>query len=158
MSEHKQLIESFYEAFSKKDYVTMRECYHPEANFLDPGFDLKSGKEAGAMWHMLCERGKDMKITWSVTEDNGKVRAHWEPTYTFSQNGRFVHNIIDAEFEFRDGKIYRHTDTFDFWRWSKQSLGLPGYLLGWSSFLKNKVRTMAMGNLKVFIEKHPEYQ
>ncbi len=99
-----------------------------------------------------------MQLEHSVSIANGKVTAHWEPVYSFSQTGRHVHNIIDAEFEFKDGKIIRHIDTFDFWRWSKQALGAPGLLLGWSSFLRNKVSTMAAKSLTAFIDKHPEYQ
>jgi len=157
MSSNKALIESFYAAFKKKDYKTMAECYHADAYFRDEAFELK-GKQVGAMWHMLCERGADMVLTYSVTEQNGIVTAHWEPKYSFSQTGRFVHNIIDAEFEFKEGKIIRHIDHFDFWRWSRQSLGMPGLLLGWSSFLKKKVSTMANKALAGFIKKHSEYE
>ncbi len=156
MSSHKALIEKFYTAFQNKDFKTMADCYHPDAYFRDEAFELK-GKHIGAMWHMLCERGADLAITYSVTESDGVISAHWEPKYTFSQSGRFVHNIIDAEFEFKDGKIMKHIDHFDFWRWSRQSLGAPGLLLGWSSFLKNKVSTMASKTLKSFIKKHSEY-
>ena len=38
-----------------------------------------------------------------------------------------------------DGKIIKHTDIFDLWEWSKQALGVSGYLLGWSGFMKNKI-------------------
>ena len=157
MSENKALIESFYAAFKNKDYKTMAECYHVDAYFRDEAFELK-GKQIGAMWHMLCERGADMVLTYSVSEQNSIVTAHWEPKYSFSQTGRFVHNIIDAEFEFKDGKIIRHIDNFDFWRWSRQSLGMPALLLGWSSFLRKKVSTMANKALSGFIKKHSEYQ
>jgi hypothetical protein len=152
----KTLIETFYSAFQKKDFKTMAACYHPDAYFRDEAFELQ-GKEIGAMWHMLCERGADMEMTFSVSDKQGKVSAHWEPTYTFSQTGRFVHNIIDAEFEFKDGKIIKHIDQFNFWRWSRQSLGLPGIALGWSSLLRKKVGAMAGSSLKKFIKKHPEY-
>ncbi|MFM7850832.1 MAG: hypothetical protein ACKO96_02715, partial [Flammeovirgaceae bacterium] len=57
----------------------------------------------------------------------------------------------------KDGLIYRHTDTFDFWRWSRMALGTPGKLLGWSTFLQNKVKATAMGSLKKFIETRKEY-
>lgn len=153
MSANKELIETFYKAFQNKDYQTMAECYHPDAYFRDEAFEL-NGNQPGAMWHMLCERGKDMTMEFSVSEKDGKVSAHWEPKYSFSQTGRFVHNIIDAEFEFKDGKIIKHIDRFNFWSWSRQALGLPGLLLGWTPLLRNKVSTMAMGNLKVFMEKH----
>lgn len=156
-SKEKALVETLYQAFQQKDFATMAACYHSEAEFQDEAFTLK-GKEIGAMWHMLIERGTDLELTFSVKEHMGQVSAHWEPTYHFSQTGRHVHNIIDAEFDFRDGKIYRHRDSFNFWRWSWQALGLPGMLLGWSPFLRKKVSTMAMGNLAKFIEKHSEYQ
>lgn len=157
MSDHQTLVESFYKAFQMKDYKLMAECYHPDVYFRDEAFELR-GKEVGAMWHMLCERGKDMQMTFSVNEKQEKVTAHWEPTYSFSQTGRFVHNIVDAEFEFKDGKIIKHIDRFNFWRWSRQALGLPGYILGWTPMLRKKVNTMAGDNLRKFIEKHPEYK
>jgi ketosteroid isomerase-like protein len=156
-SEKTALITTLYSAFQNKDYATMADCYHPQAEFKDEAFTLQ-GKEVAAMWHMLIERGTGLSLTFSVTEKQGLVTAHWEPSYHFSQTGRYVHNIIDASFEFKDGKIYRHTDEFNFWRWSRQALGLPGLILGWTPLLKNKVSQMAMTNLKKFIEKHPEYQ
>lgn len=153
MSIEKELIETFYRAFQKRDYQTMAECYHPDATFRDEAFQLK-GSEIGAMWHMLCERGTDMEMTFTVKEESGKVKAHWEPRYTFSQSGRKVHNIIDAEFEFKDGKIIKHVDHFNFWRWSRQALGVPGLLLGWSNLLQNKVSSMAGKSLQSFIRKN----
>ena len=134
----------------------MAACYHTDAYFRDEAFELK-GKQIAAMWHMLCERGADLELTYSVSDNNGVVSAHWEPRYTFSQTGRLVHNIVDAEFEFKDEKIIRHIDHFDFWRWSRQSLGTPGLLLGWTSFLKNKAGKMANKSLTSFIKKHAEY-
>jgi len=152
MSLHTTLVESFYSAFQKKDYKKMSECYHPDAYFRDEAFEL-TGSDIGAMWHMLCERGKDLEMTFSVKEDQGRVTAHWEPTYTFSQSGRFVHNIIDAQFEFKDDKIIKHVDKFNFWRWSRQSLGPVGLVLGWTPMLRKKVGAMANENLTKFIKK-----
>jgi hypothetical protein len=64
-----------------------------------------------------------------------------------------VNNSIDAQFEFgSDGRIVRHRDRFDFWRWSRQALGTPGLLLGWSPMLRNQVRERAGGNLRRFME------
>jgi hypothetical protein len=61
--------------------------------------------------------------------------------------------VIDADFEFKDGKIFRHRDHFDFWRWSRMALGTSGLLLGWTPFLKNKVQTTAKARLRKFMEK-----
>lgn len=133
----------------------MASLYHPEARFKDPAFDLASGDEAGAMWRMLLTAGKDLRVEFrDVQEAGNKGSAHWEAWYTFSKTGRKVHNIIEAEFELKDGLIYRHTDRFDFWRWSRQALGAAGWLLGWSDFLKNKVQVNAMKGLRAFMAKN----
>lgn len=137
----------------------MAACYHPDATFADAVFDLKNGKEIAAMWHYLCESGKDLSVEFSdVRADEHSGRAHWEARYTFSRTGRRIHNVIEARFEFRDGKIIRHSDEFSFWRWARQAFGLTGWLLGHTAFLKNKVRSTARSGLWRFIEKNPAYQ
>jgi len=154
MNEHEALITKFYTAFQRKDYHAMAALYHPEATFRDGAFDLHSGKEAGAMWKMLLTASKDLRIEFQdVKADEQTGSARWDAWYTFSKTGRPVHNVIRARFEFKDGLIYRQTDHFNFWRWSRQALGAPGLLLGWSGFLHNKVRATAMKGLKDFMAK-----
>ena len=132
----------------------MAALYHPEATFRDEAFDLHSGKEVGAMWKMLLTASKDLRIEFQdVQADEYTGSARWDAWYTFSKTGRPVHNIIHAKFEFKDSLIYRHTDHFNFWRWSRQALGTPGLLLGWSRFLQNKVRATAMKGLRSFMAK-----
>jgi SnoaL-like domain len=147
-------VERLYAAFAKLDSDAMAACYAPDAQFDDEAFSLKGRAQIGAMWTMLCDavkaKGRDVwKLEVSAITDRS---AHWEPTYNFSATGRTVHNIIDAEFEFNAaGLITRQRDRFDFWRWSRQALGAPGLLLGWSPMLRNKVRTQAAKNLERFI-------
>ena len=108
------------------------------------------------MWKMLTSRAADLAVEVSdVRADDRVGSAHWEARYTFSATGRHVHNVIEASFELRDGLISRHTDTFDFWRWSRQALGPAGYLLGWSSVIRNKVRGTAARGLDAFMAKRP---
>jgi ketosteroid isomerase-like protein len=148
MNANEATLRRFYEAFQKRDAATMAACYAPDVRFSDPVFPDLRGADAGTMWKMLCERGKDLKIEFrDVRADEAGGSAHWEAWYTFSTTGRKVHNVIDAAFEFRDGRIVKHTDRFDLYRWSRQALGLPGVLLGWTPLLQNKVRAMAKKNL-----------
>ncbi len=159
MNNNQSLIEQFYSDFQQRNYRQMATAYHPDATFQDAAFDLKNGKEVAAMWHMLCSTGKDLQVDYrDVQADEQHGRAHWDARYTFSRTGRKVFNQIDAAFEFKDGKIIRHVDTFSFWHWSRQSLGLLGWLLGWTPFLQNKVRTTAAIGLRKFIKEHPEYK
>jgi hypothetical protein len=154
MHPNESLINEFYVAFQQRDYKAMQDAYHQQAVFSDPVFQNLSSAEVKAMWQMLITGGKDLKLEFNqVRADEKGGSAHWEAWYTFSATGRKVHNIIDASFEFKDGKIYRHTDHFNFYRWSRQALGAPGILLGWSPFLLNKVRSTARKRLEAFQKK-----
>jgi ketosteroid isomerase-like protein len=150
--DNQNLIRHFYESFARGDADAMAACYHDEVEFSDPAFGTLQGSDAGKMWKMLVGRAKgNLKISFSnVVADDQKGSADWVADYPFSKTGRQVHNEIHAEFEFRDGKIFRHRDTFDFWKWSKQALGPLGAVLGWSSFLKNKIRKTALESLHEF--------
>jgi len=152
MSQNKHTLIAFYQAFQKLDYQTMASCYHEKAEFKDEVFDLK-GQEINAMWHMLCDKATDFTLSFDVDESSNELKVNWQANYLFSQTGRPVENKITASFKFKDGKIIKHTDEFDFWRWSRQALGVPGYLMGWSPMLRSKVSNMANKNLMKFIEK-----
>ena len=154
MHEHAELITRFYTAFQDRDGAAMAACYHPDARFTDPVFPELCGWRIGAMWRMLTERGKDLRLEFSGVEaDDASGEAHWEARYTFSGTGRKVHNVIDARFTFRDGLIATHDDRFDFYRWSKQALGPLGLLLGWTASVQGKVQGKAAKGLEDFIEK-----
>jgi hypothetical protein len=147
------LIQRFYSAFQKRDFKTMQSCYHEGAVFSDPVFQNLNSTEVRGMWQMLLTSAKDLKVEFSNINSTGdKGSCHWEAWYTFTTTGRKVHNVIDAEFVFKDGLIYRHTDRFDFWRWSRMALGMPGILLGWSPMIKNKVSNTAKSRLEKFLK------
>lgn len=152
MNPNEQLIEIFYLSFQKLDAPGMVDCYHADVEFSDPAFGKLSAGEAGAMWQMLCSAAKNFELAFSGVEANDRTgKAHWEAQYDFSATGRRVHNKIDAQFEFQDGKIIKHTDTFDFWKWSSQALGPVGSVLGWTPLLRKKVQTQAREKLAEFM-------
>jgi ketosteroid isomerase-like protein len=152
---NEELIERFYDAFCTGDFRTMQDCYHDEATFRDPVFQALSSPEVKAMWEMLLKAARDLKINYSYVKANDhEGSAHWEAWYTFSKTGRKVHNVINASFTFRDGKIWRHEDQFDLWRWSRQALGMSGVLLGWSPLVVNKVRGTARRGLEKFMREN----
>ena len=150
-----EIIERLYTAFDAKNAAGMAACYHPDVTFTDPAFGSLRGWKAAAMWHMLIERGTDLRMEHSrvqATDHTGS--AHWEAWYTFSITQRSVHNIIDASFRFQAGRIIEPTDVFDFWRWSRQALGAPGIFLGWSGMLSAKVNKTANQGLESWIKKN----
>ena len=151
-------LEKFYNAFAHLDVDTMATCCAADAQFDDEAFSLRGREQVMGMWRMLCETTKakaltDWKLVYSGIEADDKTgKAHWEADYRFSATGRLVHNVIDGVIEFSaDGLINRHRDSFNFWSWSRQALGTPGLLLGWTPFLRQKVKTTAAASLQKFM-------
>lgn len=149
----KNLIDTFYTAFSNLDAITMAACYHDDIVFEDPAFGVLRGEHAKNMWHMLCrsQKDKDFNVTYSEVKSNTtEGSAKWEAKYTFSKTGRKVHNKINAQFEFKDGLIIKHTDTFNLHKWAKQALGFKGLLIGNTSFFKKKLQQQTEALLNKF--------
>ena len=137
------IIETFYNSFKNLDAERMADCYHDQIEFYDPGFGILRGDRARNMWRMLCEsqKGKDFEISYSdIRVEADRATAHWAAFYTFSKTNRKVHNKIDAQFLFKDGKIIKHTDSFDLHNWATQALGFKGWLLGGTGFFRKKLQ------------------
>ena len=152
MTKNEQLIHTFYTAFQERDYKTMQDCYADNTTFSDPVFRELNAEQVRAMWEMFLVRNDSLTISYKNVEHVGeKVTAQWTAYYTFSPTGQPVTNTIRAMFRIKDGKITRHTDRFDFYSWARQALGIKGKLLGWTPFVKKRVRRTAMASLMNFM-------
>ena len=159
MHPNAQTLQRFYTAFAQLDDATMAACYAPDATFEDAALSLKGRKQEDGMWSMLCTATKKPGAAehWTlefsgIDADAKSGKAHWEAHYLFSATGRKKHNNNNNTITFTpDGLIATHHDRFSFWRWSRQALGLPGVLLGWSPSLKRYLRSTEAGNLKKFL-------
>jgi ketosteroid isomerase-like protein len=144
-----EVANRFYAAFAAKDSATMVSCYAPDVRFSDPAFPDLDHRKVTSMWRMLVERGAaNLVVSHNIVSAEGdRVVVRWDADYPFKSSptgaARPVHNEITATLEVRDGLIVKHTDVFDFWTWSRQALGMPGLLLGWSGFLRGKVQQTA---------------
>jgi limonene-1,2-epoxide hydrolase len=140
MHPNAELITKFYDAFSRADAETMVTIYAPNVVFSDPVFPDLKGEEVGKMWRMLCKRAKNFSLTFEGVEaDDTTGSAHWEARYLFGGK-RPVHNIIDAKFKFENGRVVEHRDHFDFYRWSKQAIGAPAVMLGWTGTFQRMIQ------------------
>lgn len=148
------LIQRFYASFKALDGEGMAKCYHGEVVFHDPVFGELRGQRAGDMWRMLAARARDFSVAVSeVQADDRAGSARWVATYTFGKTGRRVRNVIEARFEFRDGLIVRHTDSFSLWTWAGMALGPTGQLLGWTPMVQGRIRSEARKGLDEFVAK-----
>lgn len=155
MHPNTEIINQFYTAFANGDAVLMNECYHEDVQFEDPAFGQLKGQRAFKMWEMLLSNpGTELQISFDqVRANESHGSARWVATYKFGKKKRPVINEIQAKFEFRDGKIIQHQDHFNLWKWSKQALGLTGFLLGWSGFWKRKIQKTTQVRLNHYISK-----
>jgi ketosteroid isomerase-like protein len=152
MSHHcEELLERFYAAFDRRDGDAMAACYTHDAHFSDPVFTDLHGAQPGQMWRMLTANAQDLRVELlSHSAEVATGSARWRADYVFSQTGRNVTNEVHSTFRFRDGLIADQVDDFSFWRWSRQALGPPGVLIGWTPFLRNPVRRRAAANLAAY--------
>jgi len=154
MNKNEETINRFYSAFQKLDYATMQSCYHPEAVFNDPAFGLLDAASTNSMWQMLCTRAKDFNLNYGNIHhlDDEYSTCDWNASYLFLKTGRRVNNKIKAYMRFKDGLIIEHTDGFDFYKWTRMALGIPGFLFGWSNFMQRKIQKQARAGLIKFME------
>ncbi|SHH51679.1 nuclear transport factor 2 family protein [Winogradskyella jejuensis] len=152
-----ELVTKFYTAFANHDTETMVSCYHKDVIFEDPAFGVLKGERAKDMWRMLSasQKGKEFKISFSNVESHeNRCSANWEAVYHFSKTGRKVHNKISAQFEFKDGLIIKHTDTFNLHKWASQAMGFKGWLIGGTSFFQKKLQKQTNALLDKFEKKY----
>jgi len=138
--------------------ATLAACCAHDAKFNDDAFALHGYERVTGMWRMLCKTTGakalgDWKLTSSGIEADAKTgKARWEAYYCVTAIGRLVHNVIESVFEFNEqGLMARYRDSFNFWTWSRLAIAAPGLLLGWTPFLRRKVRSTAAANLKKFL-------
>lgn len=153
---HKKLISNFYTAFQNGNAEEMGKQYHNEIEFEDPAFGKLKGQRAKSMWKMLTETSKgNIKINFGNIQVNGNTgTAEWDAIYKFSVTGRDVHNKIKANFEFKDGLIYKHRDDFDLWAWSRMAFGFTGWVLGYTPFFKSKLNDETNKKLTEYMSKN----
>jgi ketosteroid isomerase-like protein len=146
------LLDAFYAAFARRDGAAMANCYAPDAAFSDPVFVGLQGDQPGGMWRMLTSRARDLSVELiSRDADDSAGTAHWLAHYTFGQTGRRVVNDVRSQFRFSAGLITAQVDDFDFYGWSRQALGMPGLLLGWTPLLRGSVQRRARAELDAFL-------
>jgi ketosteroid isomerase-like protein len=146
------LIVRLYAALDAKDGDAMAACYAPDARFHDPAFGELRGEQPGAMWRMLTSRAADLRCELLEHQaDDTTGSAKWRATYTFTQTGRPVVNVVDSSFRFANGLIAEQDDDFSYFTWSRQALGPAGLLLGWTPVLPALTRKRARAGLDEFM-------
>lgn len=154
MNTNEELITTFYRSFNVLDAAGMINCYSNNIVFFDPVFDLLNGQEVFSMWQMLCKMANGFSLTFGNIQDLGEnyYTCDWVATYTFSKTGRHVVNNVKAHMKIIDGKIIEHSDAFSLHQWSRQALGFSGWLFGWNSYYRQRIKNIAKRSLVTYME------
>jgi len=136
-------VKEFYEALSRNDYEALIRLYHPDATYTDELFSFK-GKEIHALWYAATRPAMKLEVEClAIEEVNDRVQTKWKMGYTLD----VINSRIELEeigiFVFEGEKIMEHSDEYNFREWCTQAFGIIGTLLGWSSWLRNRVRKQA---------------
>lgn len=150
---HSEIIAKFYTAFQQLDYKTMQACYSDDAVFSDPVFGLLDTAQTRAMWEMLCKSADDFSLVFDSIQllDEEYATCDWTASYRFSATGRRVVNKVRAHMRLQNGCIIEHSDAFAIYSWSRQALGLPGLLFGWTTWMNRRVQQKARVSLEKFM-------
>lgn len=151
----REIASGFYSAFAKGDVETMISFYDDQIVFEDPAFGKLKGDEVKMMWKMLIERSQGtLKIDFKVIEaTENTARVNWEARYLISNTGRHIHNKISAELTIEKGKIIKHIDHFNLWKWAHQAIGWKGLVFGWTAAVQSKIRKLSRSLLDAYAQK-----
>ena len=142
------LLHRWFDALARLDGDALAACYHPSASFSDPLFPDLRGTRVGWRWRMLAAGARDMRVSYEILAgDDRKAFVRWQAQWRLAGSGRPVENRVTSTFAFWDGRIVRQIDEFGFWRWSRSSLGLPGWLLGWIPAVRRAAGRRALQQL-----------
>lgn len=154
MHPNEQLLEKFFNALQRKDINAVIECLDQEVVYSDPIFKNLQGRTTRAYWHMMLEKLPDLKVEYkNIKANDNSGSACWYCIYNYTKTDRLIRYKIKAKFKFKDGKIFSHTDSYSLWRWAGKALGLTGYFLGFTAFVRNQIRTDAINGLNIYMKR-----
>jgi hypothetical protein len=154
MNVNEKMISDFYTCLQCLDWRGVNSFYLADAVFYDPVFENLGNGQVTAMWEMLLSGAKGFRLNFTgVHADEEYGGCYWTAHYSFTRTGRQVVNKGRAHFRFAEGKIAEHQDDYSLWAWSRQALGLPGLLFGWTPTMQKKIRKMAQMSLDKFINR-----
>lgn len=141
-------IRQFYADFEAGRAEAVLSYLHPEVSFTDPIFGRLQGREVRALIHMLAaSRTADRRfVVHSVRATEQGATVNWTAHYTFA--GRPVTNVIITHFVLKGERIRAYEDQFNLNAWMSMALGPVGRLLGWTPWLRGKVRSQVRQRLE----------
>ena len=148
MHDHTQLIDSFFNAFSQRDYNTMKSLAKSTLVYYDPLYGYLNDGDVFLMWESRYGQ-KDFSLTYTCIKDEGDgyFTVKIEVVYF---NKKTITQQIKAFIRVENDLISECSHAFSVHQLCKQEYGLLGHLLGWNRLIQQRIKNDARRELLAY--------
>lgn len=146
-----ETIMAFFEAYSRRNTGDMCNRYSSLIYYSDPVFGLLKDEQVIKMWQFRVANSNELSLIYGNISDRGDnyYTCEWTATYRFAPTGKKIIHKAKAYMKVEDGIITEHSDAYSFYKWIRQAYGISGWILGWSSVYKKRVRKKLLEQLQI---------
>jgi len=148
MQDHLKLIDSFFIAFSERDFNTMKSLAKSSIIYYDPLYGYLNDEDVFLMWESRYSK-KDFKLNYQDIKDEGDgyFTVKIEVIYFHK---KIIRQQMKAYFKIENGFIAEYSHGFSVHQLCKQEYGLFGNLLGWNRLIQHRIKNDARRELLAF--------
>jgi hypothetical protein len=138
-------VEQLFKAAQARDPDAILLAYAEEALIDHPLLGSLSRADYAAALTAFLQETPDYELTFQINHAGiDHAEAEWTLSYVFHATGRSIVTKGETAFRLSGLRIIHQRDDFDRRDWSRQALGLSGFVLsfvpGWRAFLERELR------------------
>ena len=142
MQDHLKLIDSFFIAFSERDFNTMKSLVKSSIVYYDPLYGYLNDEDVFLMWESRYSKN-DFRLNYHDIKDEG------DGYFTGKIEVIYFHKKIIRQ-QIENGFIAEYSHGFSVHQLCKQEYGLFGNLLGWNRLIQHRIKNDARRELLAF--------
>lgn len=148
MNANEELLHIFFRSLKSKNFIQLADCYAKNATFTNPVYISLNKTLTVAMFNMYIRNAENLRLDFkNITADHHSGSAEWLITYTTAKKNKVVIKYLKSHFTFKNEKIVKQVDDFNFYNYIRQIKGATGFMFGWARLYKTSVQNSAMKEL-----------
>ncbi len=148
MQDHLKLIDSFFKAFSERDFNTMKSLTKSSIVYYDPLYGYLNDEDVFLMWESRYSKNGFTLIYQDIKDEgDGYFTLKIDVTYFRKKMNR---QQMKAYFKIENGFIAEYSHGFSVHQLCKQEYGLFGNLLGWNRLIQQRIKNDARRELLAY--------
>ena len=148
MHDHSNLIDSFFKAFSERDFNTMKSLTKSSIVYYDPLYGYLNDEDVILMWESRYGQ-KDFTLNYHDLKDEGDGYFTLKIDVTYFRK-KMIRQPMKAYFKIENGFIAEYSHGFSVHQLCKQEYGLIGNLLGWNRLIQQRIKNDARRELLAY--------